>query len=403
MSRLVPLVMLLLAAPPSAHAVVEHVIAGQLGSGARYAIHLPAAWNGESVFYAHGFEDPALPLRVPGEGTPPELLAAADARFVAMRAELLARGYAVAASSFSQNGYDVKDAFLGTQQLIGAFTARVRKPRRAWLVGESMGSLAGLMLVESLPQQVDGFLALCGPLGGSRAEIDYLGHARVLFDAFFPGVVRGSFRDVPADLDFFGEVVPRAAAAMAADPAAAFHLATMDQLQLPFTFDPATGESTLGQSMLEVLYLHVRGAPGFFDAAHGSSFDNTETVYSSPLLPPELLAALNGPQDRGGVGRFAADPQAVASAGRYYSPRGALRIPVLTLHTAVDPVVPLWHEDLFESTVREAGAGALLARRTVARYGHCALETAEVMDAFGALVAWAATLGNVAPPRPGGR
>jgi pimeloyl-ACP methyl ester carboxylesterase len=396
-SRLVLLLVLLLTAPSGVRAHGEQVVEGRMGSGARYAIHLPDGWNGEAVFYAHGFYDPALPLRVPGEDTPPALLAAADARFAALRAELLARGYAVAASSYSENGYNVKDASQCTQQLIGAFTARVRRPRRAWLVGESMGSLAGLMLVETLPQQVNGFLATCGPLGGSRAEIDYIAHGRVLFDAFFRGAVRGSFRDVPADLDFFGEVVPRAAAAMASNPTATFQLATLDQFQLPFTVDPATGESTLAQSMVEVLYLHVRGAPGFFDAARGSSFDNTSTVYSSPLLLPDALSVLNGPADQGGIDRFSADPQAVAYAGQYYTPGGALRVPVLTLHTAVDPVAPLWHEDLFESTVREAGAGALLARRTVARYGHCALETAEVVDAFEALVTWATGLEKGAP------
>ncbi len=97
----------------------EHVV-GQTGPGALYALDMPAAWNGDLVVYAHGIVDPVLPVALPS----------AQDNFTSVRDALLARGFAVASSSFSGNGFILKDAAQRTHQLTGLFTARFSPPRR---------------------------------------------------------------------------------------------------------------------------------------------------------------------------------------------------------------------------------------------------------------------------------
>ena len=57
--------------------------------GAGYRIEVPENWNGELVVYAHGNRGIGLELTV---------------SFPAIRAYLVANGYAWAASSYSKNG-----------------------------------------------------------------------------------------------------------------------------------------------------------------------------------------------------------------------------------------------------------------------------------------------------------
>ena len=61
-------------------------------------------------------------------------------------------------------------------------------------------------------------------------------------------------------------------------------------------------------------------------------------------------------------------------------------MPVVTLHTTRDPVVPEAQSVRYGEKVAAAGAGALIAQRTVDRYGHCAFQATELFDAFNALL-----------------
>src|SRR5438445_787174 len=56
-------------------------------------------------------------------------------------------------------------------------------------------------LVERYPKQYDGALSMCGVVGGSTDEVQYLANARILFDYFFPGVMPGDAFHSPT-LDF---------------------------------------------------------------------------------------------------------------------------------------------------------------------------------------------------------
>jgi hypothetical protein len=66
---------------------------------------------------------------------------------------------------------------------------------------------------------------------------------------------------------------------------------------------------------------------------------------------------------------------------------GQLSVPLVTLHTTGDPIVPFLHEALYADKVAAAGASGLLGQRAVTRYGHCAFQQDELLGAFGDLIA----------------
>src|SRR3954469_22700995 len=97
--------------------------------------------------------------------------------------------FAVASSSWSENGYAVQDGVIRTHQLNGIFTSRVSKPARVLLMGSSLGGLVALKLAEQYPAEYSGALVMCGVVGGGTHEVAYLANVRILFDYFFPGVL----------------------------------------------------------------------------------------------------------------------------------------------------------------------------------------------------------------------
>lgn len=204
----------------------------QLGTsnGAQYAMFLPKAWNGRLVLWAHGFVDPDAPIALP------DVLPADVAPWlVQLRESLLGAGYAVAYSSYAENGWAVKDGAARTHELRGLFIARFGVPAQVYVGGRSLGALITTMLAETYPGDYQGALALCGPLGGGRLETDYIANVRVLFDFFFPGVIPGDVLHVPP-MEFTADspIVQAIVAAIIAEPQKAVALASVDQIELPY-------------------------------------------------------------------------------------------------------------------------------------------------------------------------
>jgi pimeloyl-ACP methyl ester carboxylesterase len=360
------------------------VVEGKTGPGSEYLIYVPEGWNGDLVLYAHGYTDPALPVGIPSIPEYPEQLAL-------LRDGLLCPipgvkgSYALAVSSFSENGYAIKEGYQSTHQLGKLFNSYFRQPDTTYVMGSSLGGLITVMLAEKFPSQFGGALAMCGPVGGSLLQLEYVTHVRALFDFFYPGVIPGDAVNVPEGLDFATQVVPAVLAAVTVNPAGLQALALIDQTRLPY--DPAQPQ-TLLSSLLAVLYYNIVGTNDLLARTHGQvPVDTTRTRYSSPFLDAGTLAAINA-----GVDRFRSRPSAVNYLRNYYQPTGKLRIPVVTLHTTLDPDVPFLHEAAFADIVAAAGASQYLTQITLERYGHCAFEAEEVLSAFLALVNQVAAL-----------
>jgi pimeloyl-ACP methyl ester carboxylesterase len=359
--------------------VAQQVITGTVADGSLFEFDVPANWNGDLVVYAHGIFDPQAALVLPSQDT------ASD--FHLVLPELLNRGYAVASSSWSSNGYAVKDGVERTHQLNGLFVSRVGVPNRTILLGKSLGSLVITKLVEEYPGQYNGVLATCGPLGGGTPEVKYLADERILFDYFFPGVLRGDAFHTPT-VDFspgslaFNQVLGALVSGFTPPGfrTVQFYVAAKLQVTNPFNANPTeiiiSGLTGAGFSarFTNDLLSHTQGH---------IPYDNTQVVYSTGGLGDD--AALNA-----GVERFTSQPDAVHYLEIDYDPVGQARLPFLTLHTLADPEVPSFHEALYAAKVAQAGGSDLLVQRTVSRYGHCNVKVAEIMNSFDAMTAWVA-------------
>jgi hypothetical protein len=351
--------------------------AEELGAsnGAQYAMFMPKAWNGRLVLWAHGFVEPDAPIALPD-------VAPADVApwLVELRERLLGAGYAVAYSSYAENGWAVKDGAARTHELRTRFMSRFGVPTHVYVGGRSLGALITVLLAESYPGAYQGALALCGPLGGGRLETDYIANVRVLFDFFFPGVIPGDALHVPP-MDFAPDspIVAAIVAAIVAEPQKAVALASVNQVELPYRT-----LSELVLSIVRPLGYNVRGTNDILARTGGQSpFGNLTTWYTGLGLYDATLNA--------GVDRFAARDAGIRYLNDYYRPRGTLTAPLLTLHTTMDPDVPFFHEAALAKIVASARTSRWLAQQSVQRYGHCNVTPTEVMLSLGRLVGWAET------------
>jgi pimeloyl-ACP methyl ester carboxylesterase len=353
---------------------------GEIGRGSVYRIYVPDVWNGDLVLYAHGFKDLDEPIVPPTADDWP-----------ALRDALLELGYATAYSSFSENGLAVKDGAQRTHQLRGIFCSKHGTPGRTYLAGHSLGGAIAIALAEKHPQHYAGVLPMCGMIGGSRAAIDYVGNVRVLFDFFYGSdVLPGSVLDIPDGVDLINDVVLPVIEAIQDDPNPALAISQIDQTPVPFR-----DGVELVDAFVRAIAYNYRGFSDIMGRTHGHTpFDNWDTVYSGALPQPVLDAA------NAGVERYQRAPDATAYLSHYFEPTGDLMIPALTLHTRWDPIVPIFHEDLYREAATAAGKSDLLVQRTVFEYGHCtfgpdgddpveiAARVAVMVQAFQDLVNW---------------
>ena len=345
-------------------AFADEVVDGRVG-GSLYRLVRPANWNGRLVLYAHGFVPSGAPVALPPEGS--------------LLISLLApQGFAVAYSSFSENGWAVKDGAERTHQLLGIFSARFGRPARVYITGVSMGGLIAIKQSETYPSIYAGALPAGAVAGGPRRQFDYEANIWTLFDFLYPEVLPSDAANVPEGIDVTQAIVSPALAAMEANPNGALAMAQIDQIPIPF----ATFEE-LVESILTALAYYATEFTDLNNRTHGHGFfDNSDTQYTG-ALPPEQLQVINA-----GIQRFAASPSALSYLEHFYNPSGALRIPMLTLATSRDPVVPGFHQISYRDAVTAAGASDFLVQREIERYGHLTFTPEELGQAFNDLVLW---------------
>lgn len=362
----------------------SRVVNGANGTGAQYALYIPRTWNGSAVFYAHGFRDVDSPIDLRDQDS-----------LYAFRDRLGDEGYAVAYSSYSRNGFAVKDGAQWTHQLRGLLAAELRgQPERSYLVGASLGAGIALQLAQQFGRQYDGALLMCGMVGGSIPQTQYLGHVRALADVYFPGAFPGNVTGVPA-----GTVIslPQVIGAVQANPAGLFAIGSMQQSRLPYVpvgapTNPATPAfQTLAGSLYAALSFHARGINDIVDLTQGGSpFDNSTTTYalaSTPLLPPAMLAPAVAAANAM-VTRYEFGAGAEGYLERHFTSTGDLSAPTITIHNAWDPAVPMFHEDTLRARAQAAGRSANLVQRVVPSYGHCAIPVTVALQGLRDLAAW---------------
>lgn len=337
-------------------------VEGRARSGALWVLDKPAAWNRSLIVYLHGYTNPSEPIALPRNGV--------------IRDSLLARGYAVAASSFSSNGFAVPEGVRESDALREIFEEHVGHPRRTYLFGQSLGGLIGLLLTQQRARPFDGSFLVSGIVGGSAAEVQYISDIRVLFDTVYPGVLPGDLEHSTPITDPNVQIVGPVVRAVTANPQGLGIIQSLAREKLP-----GNNANELVTSLVNVIGFTMQGGSDLFARTGSTSFfDNATWTYHSAALPPALVADINAR-----VRRYTRAPEAALFLAQYGEPSPTLRIPLMTLHTSRDPVVPVTHEDRLAQVI----TSPLLIQRRVDRYGHVAFSAGELMVHFNDLVLFA--------------
>lgn len=346
-------------------------------SNAVFHICIPALWNGDLVVYAHGFVAPDKPLVIQDdkvEGTPISQI-------------VTGLGFAFATTSYYTNG--LVEPELGIEdleELVDIFDEIVDElelpePSRVYLVGASEGGLITVLAVEE-SDEFDGGLAGCGPIGDFRTQIDYFGDFRVVFDFFFPGVILDSPISIsPATMQSWNLGLLQLAIinAISANPFSTAELLFVTNAPI----DP-TDLNSVGQTVLGILFYNIFATNDAISKLGGQPFDNSNRLYTGSSNA--ITIALNS-----SVQRFSADEDALEEIEEQYQTSGELDIPLVTIHTTDDEIVPFVHETLYLTKVLTSGSSLLHTNFPdddgIVRYGHCDFTVNELLTAFSDLVA----------------
>jgi pimeloyl-ACP methyl ester carboxylesterase len=380
-------------APVSPSPAKPATYSGKIGA-AGYTIVVPAAWNRTLVLYSHGYQAPGSPV-----GSAP------DVANNPIGGWLLDRGYALAASSYSSAGWAVEQAVPDQIAVLDAFTARIGRPRRVIAWGHSLGGLVTAALIQEHPDRFAGALAMCGVLAGGVATWN------VALDAAF---ALRTLLSPQSTISLVHISDPQRAASFAAGiessaqdtVAGRARLALVAAIaDLPGWFDPAQREPAAtdyaAQEVQQYRWLSQVDLGFSFQyraelerRAGGNPSWNTGVDYSAMLARSRdqaevsaLYAAarldLSGDLARlGAAPRIAADAPAVAYLARNVTFTGRLSVPVLSLHTTGDGLVPVESESAYASAVLAAGSRDQLRQGFVHRAGHCFFTPAETIAAF---------------------
>jgi pimeloyl-ACP methyl ester carboxylesterase len=362
---------------PEGEAPSQRCQDGWQTSGAQYRICMLEDWEegDDLVVYAHGYVAPDRPVGIPED----QMSLPGSPWTVDEIVNLM--GYAFATTSYYTNGLAVLPAMSDLLDLVNIFTTTKGIPGHVYLAGVSEGGLITALSIEQHPEVYDGGLAMCGPYGDFHGQINHFGDFRVVFDYFFPGLMPGSPITIPDgfmetwESGFFTDTVKP----VITDSA---NITKVDQLLNvagvpPKGYDPPTST----ESIERLLWYNVYATQDGRQKLGGQPFDNDDRQYRGSNND----ALLNDPEE--GVERFSADQAALDEIETHYQTTGQLSVPLVTLHTTGDPVVPYWHATRYLSKTVAAGHSDLHAHFEVKRHGHCSFEMAEILDAFDHMLA----------------
>jgi hypothetical protein len=376
-------------------------VTGSLPDGGSWVADIPEQWNGNLLLYSHGF------------GT----LTAADAPDPATAAALLARGYALAGSSYDPGGSlwalnsAVRDQFETLQAVSGGVLPG--EPRQVIAFGTSMGGLVSALEAQQGSGRINGALTTCGIVAGAVSLNNYqLDGEYAIARLLAPG------QQIPL-VRFTGEdqAIATAQALTTAAVQAQQNAAGRARLALAMAFlnvpawaageplPPPSNADEQESGQFEVYFggasvlSFIEGARPAIELAAGGNGSWTRGVdfaavlrhspYEAEVAAVYREAGLRLGADLAALTRDAdisADPGALTSLAATSVPAGHLDVPELDLHTISDQLVPVQQENFYGAQVHAAGSGALLRQAYVARVGHCNFTPAELVSGVQAIV-----------------
>ena len=341
---------------------------GTMPSQSRYKICLPALPQSDLVIWVHGYKVPADPLSF--QDAPPE-------NVTDLSTMLTGLGYSYATTTYRSNGLVVQDAKQDILELLTQVKAGNPEfaTSRVYLIGASMGGLIATQLAESNPNSAfSGALALCGIVGDFPRELNYWGNYNVLFHAFYKDVVTAWGATQPDSTTtssvWDATYKPSITSAVMANTAVAQMLLTTSKA----VYDTANGLTAVA-TIQDLAYFSMLSANDAAVRLGGNSFENSTYWYSG--TPDDWT--LNQQ-----IARYSASPTARQSLAAYAT-TGQPNIPMVVVHTTLDPIVPLDQTLLYMQKVQTAG-NTKVSQMLVDAYGHCNFTPAQLTQSFTLLV-----------------
>lgn len=339
----------------------------------------PDSWNSQDyrymVFYAHGMVDPVpyeevkLPDDRIGDRSVEEIILAAN------------MGYA--STSYRDNGLVVIDAVEDIKELVniaGMFFddhPEYIPPDMLILGGPSEGGLVTAKTIEKYPHLFQGAVSIGGPIGDFWRQLQYMGDFHVLFNYFFgneleaQGINIGNPEDgvqtAIMDAWKWGDLQDIITGLMINNPGKVKQLINCAGVTVDTGDEIATGTA-----MLELLRFNIMLTNDIKDRMGGVPFDNTRKWYRGSDNDWRLNRNIQ---------RIRADYTARASV-RNYETSGEIEVPVVTIHTTGDHVVPFWHNPIYRYKAFIKGNSLLHTGIPVDNYGHCTIEESHIMAAL---------------------
>ncbi|MBN1662664.1 MAG: carboxylesterase family protein [Deltaproteobacteria bacterium] len=365
---------------------------------AGYWIEIPDNWNKKLVLYCHGYR-----------GTSPLLSISAPS----IRSHLADNGYAWAASSYGENGYQIATGVVGTHELLKNFKVRFGNPEKVYIIGHSMGGHVTARSVTQYPEAYNGALPMCGVVGGAQEQFSHSMDMALLAN-YFSGLnynIGSEFTTNESTFleTVFGLIVPETGR-RSGNGVFGF-ISASSSLPYVYTSAQAAVLNAQGESLKNAAMYRSGGKRPLYDAsfsnqayfqivgqgvqfaknpalgsATGNMVDNQSQVYQlDDDYASQSMAELSLNTDIKRV--------AISSTFDYdnimFPVHGNITIPVMTLHDMGDYFVPFSHEVIYADKVRQAGKSHLLKQRIIRSISHCGMNATETVEAFNDLVAWA--------------
>ena len=183
-------------------------------------------------------------------------------------------------------------------------------------------------------------------------------------------MIPGNIMSVPPDViaNWYTVYEPKVIKAIRRRPASAAQL-----LRVTGAAVATNNVQTVGETVTELLWYHVFASTDAMQKLRGQPFENRQTWYRGSANDLRLNRRIE---------RAAADPAALAEMDAHYETSGRLQVPLVTMHTTLDPIVPSWHEGEYQSKIDASGSTILHYNIYVAQYGHCAFTTSELLQGF---------------------
>jgi hypothetical protein len=370
---------------------------GTFPDGSTYLIEVPSPWNGTLLLYSHGYVTPGSPNPATDVGDP------------VTRAFLLNEGFALAGSSYATTGWALQQAIPDQIGVVGTFKALFGKPKRTIAWGHSLGGIITAGLIQEFPSEFDAAQPMCGVLSGGvgtwNAALDAAFAFKTLL-AFGSPLQVVNITNPIANLGLAESIL----AAAQATPQGRARIALSTSLgDTPGWFttgspEPPANDFTdqeanqfLWASEVDFPFLFALRAELEFRAEGNVSwntgvdyrkqFENSVNVAEVKALYKEAGLNLDDDLDAlNNTARISANPFSVEYVEQNVIFNGQILIPVLTMHTTGDGLVPNQNESAYKSVVDEVGDQRLLRQTFVHRAGHCAFTPAETVTALNNLI-----------------